>query len=160
MLPLFYGGKPSTTRIGINLHGLYWKRHGRANNNLPAEHRIDTFATNTSKPLENKPHFRWSYILTAEISYSPRLYTTESHSNPHNPVFSSPGMLSNFHLNFILGSQWIKSISALGKPQNCRVSLGLAKKKGRWVYMGGRKCKREEKGPHSSHLLPFGFVGF
>lgn len=139
MWSLFYGGEPSTTRIGINRQGLYRKKHGRANNNLPAEHRIDTFAANTSKPLENKPHFWWSYKLTAEISYIPHLYTTESHSNPHNLAVSSPGKLSNFHLNFILGSPRIKFISALGKPQNCRVSLGLAKKKGRWVYTGRGK---------------------
>jgi len=118
---------------------------------LPAEHHIDTFATNTPKPLENKPHFRAYTILSVYLtSILPHTPPT-SIQIPHNRV-SSPGMPSNFHLNLIPGS--LDEIHfGLRKTTKLPSFPGLKKK--RVEANRGERVKEKKVFPH---LSLFGFA--
>lgn len=93
------------------------------------------------------------YILSNYLTSIP----TDSDSNPPKPnQVSSPGMPSNFHLNFIPGS--LDEINfGLGKTTKLRSFSGPKKKR----VEASRKIETEEKEKKglSAALLLFGFAG-
>lgn len=146
------GKNLSTKETGINQHG----------------HGVREWANTTCLPnttLTRSSQIRWNLWKTNPIfghtlSSLSSSFLSSAIQIPHNPV-SSPGIPSNFHLNFI-PSSLDKIRFGLGKTtklQSFPVSKkGVGVNKERNIAKRNKDKSNREK--RSSHLSLFGFTGY